>query len=136
MAPGAARRSRGGWRQRSEPVQHVGVDRSQPGDGVQQKGHDADERCQKQDRFETEPEPDHDGGGVGDDRRHLHEHRKRLHGSVIGGINETQEMLDFCARKKVFPDIELINATQINEAYERANQGKVKFRFVIDAKTI
>ncbi len=61
--------------------------------------------------------------------------RKRLAGSLIGGIKETQEMLDFCARKKVFSDVELIAANQINEAYERTIQGKVKYRFVIDAKT-
>lgn len=61
--------------------------------------------------------------------------RKRLAGSLIGGIKETQEMLDFCARKKVFSDIELISADRINEAYERTTKGQVKYRFVIDAKT-
>lgn len=61
--------------------------------------------------------------------------RKKIAGSLIGGIKETQEMLDFCARKKVFSDIELIKADQINEAYERTNKGQVKYRFVIDAKT-
>lgn len=62
--------------------------------------------------------------------------RKRLTGSLIGGIKETQEMLDFCARKKVLSDIELISADQINEAYERTIKGQVKYRFVIDTKTI
>jgi uncharacterized zinc-type alcohol dehydrogenase-like protein len=61
--------------------------------------------------------------------------RKKLTGSLIGGIKETQEMLDFCAKKKVLADIELIPASQINEAYERTIKGKVKYRFVIDAKT-
>ena len=61
--------------------------------------------------------------------------RKRLTGSLIGGIKETQEMLDFCAKKKVFSDIELINADQINSAYERTIKGQVKYRFVIDAAT-
>ena len=61
--------------------------------------------------------------------------RKRLTGSLIGGIKETQEMLDFCARKKVFSDIELIPASRINEAYERTIKSDVKYRFVIDAKT-
>lgn len=61
--------------------------------------------------------------------------RKTLTGSLIGGIKETQEMLDFCARKKVFSDIELIGAEKINEAYERTVKGQVKYRFVIDAKT-
>lgn len=61
--------------------------------------------------------------------------RKKLTGSLIGGIKETQEMLDFCAKKKVLADIELISANQINEAYDRATKNQVKYRFVIDAKT-
>ena len=61
--------------------------------------------------------------------------RKKLTGSLIGGIKETQEMLDFCARKKVFSDIELIKAPQINEAYDRTIRSQVKYRFVIDAKS-
>lgn len=61
--------------------------------------------------------------------------RKKLTGSLIGGIRETQEMLDFCARKKVFSETELIPAGKINEAYERTIRGDVKYRFVIDAKT-
>jgi len=62
--------------------------------------------------------------------------RKSLAGSLIGGLKETQEMLDFCARKKVFADIELISADQINEAYDRTVKSQVKYRFVIDAKTL
>jgi alcohol dehydrogenase (NADP+) len=62
--------------------------------------------------------------------------RKSLAGSLIGGIKETQEMLDFCAKKKVFSDIELISANKINEAYERTVKGDVKYRFVIDMKTL
>lgn len=61
--------------------------------------------------------------------------RKRLTGSLIGGIKETQEMLNFCATKKVFSDIELIKAEDINKAYDRTVKGDVKYRFVIDAKT-
>ena len=61
--------------------------------------------------------------------------RKNLTGSLIGGIKETQEMLDYCAKKKVFSDIELIPASEINNAYERTIKGQVKYRFVIDAKT-
>ena len=61
--------------------------------------------------------------------------RKRLAGSLIGGIKETQEMLDFCAKKKIFSDIELIKADQINEAYDRTVKGDVKYRFVVDAKS-
>lgn len=62
--------------------------------------------------------------------------RKSLTGSLIGGLKETQEMLDFCARKKVFADIELISADRINEAYDRTVKSDVKYRFVIDAKTL
>jgi uncharacterized zinc-type alcohol dehydrogenase-like protein len=61
--------------------------------------------------------------------------RKHLAGSLIGGLKETQEMLDFCAKKKVFADVELIPAAKINEAYDRTVKSQVKYRFVIDAKT-
>ena len=61
--------------------------------------------------------------------------RRRLTGSLIGGLRETQEMLDFCFRKKIYCDIELIPAQRINEAYERTIKGDVKYRFVIDAAT-
>ena len=56
-------------------------------------------------------------------------------GSLIGGIKETQEMLDFCGKANVVCDIELISAAQINEAYDRAVASDVKYRFVIDAST-
>jgi uncharacterized zinc-type alcohol dehydrogenase-like protein len=59
-------------------------------------------------------------------------HRRRLAGSVIGGIRETQEMLDFCAEHKIESDIEIIPIQQVNEAYERVLKGDVRFRFVID----
>ena len=62
--------------------------------------------------------------------------RKKLTGSLIGGIKETQEMLDFCAKKKVFSDIELIGTDKINEAYTRTIAGDVKYRFVVDLKTL
>ena len=62
--------------------------------------------------------------------------RKNITGSLIGGIKETQEMLDFCTKKKIFSDIELIPAKMINEAYERTIKGDVKYRFVIDMKTL
>ncbi len=62
--------------------------------------------------------------------------RKVLTGSLIGGIKETQEMLDFCAKKKVFSDIELIPASRINEAYDRTVASDVKYRFVVDLKTL
>jgi uncharacterized zinc-type alcohol dehydrogenase-like protein len=62
--------------------------------------------------------------------------RKQLAGSLIGGLKETQEMLDFCAKKKVFSDVEVISADRINEAYERTIKSQVKYRFVIDMKTL
>lgn len=62
--------------------------------------------------------------------------RKTLAGSMIGGIPETQEMLDFCAEHGLGAEIELISAEQVNEAYERVLSSDVRYRFVIDAATI
>ncbi|WP_160106560.1 NAD(P)-dependent alcohol dehydrogenase [Pseudomonas izuensis] len=62
--------------------------------------------------------------------------RRTLTGSMIGGIPETQEMLDFCAEHSIVSDIELIRAEQINDAYERMLKGDVKYRFVIDNATL
>jgi uncharacterized zinc-type alcohol dehydrogenase-like protein len=62
--------------------------------------------------------------------------RRSLAGSLIGGIAETQEMLDFCAEHGIVSDIELIPIATINEAYERMLKGDVKYRFVIDLATI
>ena len=62
--------------------------------------------------------------------------RRRLVGSLIGGIRETQEMLDFCAAHGVASDIELIRADQVNAAYERMIQGDVRYRFVIDCASL
>lgn len=58
--------------------------------------------------------------------------RRTIAGSMIGGIPETQQMLDFCAERGIVADIELIHAHEINEAYERMLKGDVKYRFVID----
>ena len=58
--------------------------------------------------------------------------RRRMAGSAIGGIRETQEMLDFCGEKGITSDIELIKVQQIDEAYGRLLKGDVKYRFVID----
>ncbi len=58
--------------------------------------------------------------------------RRAIAGSMIGGIPETQEMLDFCAANNITADIELIRAEDINQAYERMLKGDVKYRFVID----
>jgi alcohol dehydrogenase (NADP+) len=62
--------------------------------------------------------------------------RKRLAGSLIGGIRETQEMLNFCAKKKILSDVEVIPVTRIDDAYERTLKGDVKYRFVIDLATL
>ena len=58
--------------------------------------------------------------------------RRSIAGSLIGGLPETQEMLDFCAAKGIVADIEMIRIEQIDEAYERMQQSDVKYRFVID----
>ena len=62
--------------------------------------------------------------------------RRSLAGSLIGGIAETQEMLDFCAAHKLPSDIEIIPIAKVNEAYDRLVKGDVKYRFVIDMKTL
>lgn len=62
--------------------------------------------------------------------------RRQLAGSIIGGIRETQEMLDFCAEHNITADIEMIRIQQINEAYERLLKSDVKYRFVIDMATL
>lgn len=62
--------------------------------------------------------------------------RKTLAGSGIGGIQETQEMLDFCAEHGLGSEIELISASEINDAYERVLASDVRYRFVIDTATI
>ena len=61
---------------------------------------------------------------------------KKVYGSLIGGIKETQEMLDFSLKHKIYPETEIIAANQINEAYENLTNGKAKFRYVIDMKTL
>ncbi|MGN6397709.1 MAG: NAD(P)-dependent alcohol dehydrogenase [Mucilaginibacter sp.] len=62
--------------------------------------------------------------------------RKSVAGSSIGGIAETQEMLDFCAEHNIVSDIEMIDIKDINAAYERMEKGDVKYRFVIDIATL
>jgi uncharacterized zinc-type alcohol dehydrogenase-like protein len=62
--------------------------------------------------------------------------RRRLAGSLIGGIRETQEMLDFCAERGIVADIEMIPIQKINEAYERMLRSDVKYRFVIDLASL
>ena len=62
--------------------------------------------------------------------------RHSFSGSNIGGIAETQEMLDFCAKHNITADIELINIQQINEAFDRLEKGDVHYRFVIDMASL
>ncbi|CUU25417.1 MULTISPECIES: NAD(P)-dependent alcohol dehydrogenase [Duffyella] len=62
--------------------------------------------------------------------------RRSIAGSLIGGIAETQEMLDFCGKHNIISDIEMINMNQINEAYERMLKSDVKYRFVIDIDSL
>ena len=62
--------------------------------------------------------------------------RRTLAGSLIGGIRETQEMLDYCAKKKITSDVEVIPIQQVEAAYERTIKGDVRYRFVIDMQTL
>jgi uncharacterized zinc-type alcohol dehydrogenase-like protein len=62
--------------------------------------------------------------------------RRRLAGSMIGGIRETQEMLDFCAKHSVAAEVEVIQIQKINEAYERMMRNDVRYRFVIDLTSL
>lgn len=62
--------------------------------------------------------------------------RRSVAGSVIGGIKETQEMLDFCGEHNILPEIEMIRMQDINEAYERMLKSDVRYRFVIDMQSL
>ena len=61
--------------------------------------------------------------------------RRRIAGSPIGGIAETQELLDFCARK-ILPECEMIRMDQINDAFKRMERADVRYRFVIDMASL
>lgn len=62
--------------------------------------------------------------------------RRVLAGSLIGGMPETQEVLDFCAEHDITCDVEMLDIRNINAAYERMKKGDVKYRFVIDMATL
>jgi uncharacterized zinc-type alcohol dehydrogenase-like protein len=62
--------------------------------------------------------------------------RKSIGASIIGGIRETQEMLDFCAEHGIESDIEMIRMDQVNEAYTRVLKSDVRYRFVIDMASL
>jgi len=62
--------------------------------------------------------------------------RRSISGSLVGGLKETQEMLDYCAKNNIVSDVEVINIEQIDEAYERILKGDVHYRFVIDMQSL
>jgi alcohol dehydrogenase (NADP+) len=62
--------------------------------------------------------------------------RRSFSGSMIGGIAETQEMLDYCAEHGIAPEVEIVSADNINEAWERVLASDVRYRFVIDTSTL
>ena len=66
----------------------------------------------------------------------LLKNRRSITGSMIGGTKETQEMLDYCAKKNIVSDVEVIPIQQINEAYKRVLKNDVRYRFVIDMSTL
>ena len=62
--------------------------------------------------------------------------RRSIAGSLIGGLPETQEMLNYCAKHNIVSDVEVIDIKDINTAYERMLKGDVRYRFVIDMATL
>ena len=62
--------------------------------------------------------------------------RRHLAGSAIGGIPETQEMIDFCAAHQIVSDVEMVPMQSVNEAYERLVKNDVRYRFVIDMASL
>ena len=62
--------------------------------------------------------------------------RRNLSGSLIGGIAETQEMLDFCGKHNITADVEVIPIQKVNEAYDRLSRADVKYRFSIDMASL
>jgi uncharacterized zinc-type alcohol dehydrogenase-like protein len=62
--------------------------------------------------------------------------RRSIIGSMIGGMKETQEMLDYCAEHQIVSDVEVISIQNINDAYQRMLRSDVKYRFVIDLSTL
>jgi alcohol dehydrogenase (NADP+) len=70
------------------------------------------------------------------DNQQIAFHRKGVHGSLIGSLKETQEVLDFCAEHGIGPDIEIIPIQQINDAFKAVNKGDVRFRYVIDMASL
>ena len=63
-------------------------------------------------------------------------HRRQIAGTLIGGISETQEVLDFCAGKGIAPEVEIIPIQEINDAFDKMQEGEVRFRYVIDMASL
>ena len=63
-------------------------------------------------------------------------HRRSISGSIIGGIAETQEVLEFCAEHNILPEVEIIKMQDINEAFEKMKDEEVRFRYVIDMASL
>ena len=63
-------------------------------------------------------------------------YRKRVAGSLIGNLADTQEVLDFCAKHGIGPDIEIIDIQNVNEAFKKVERGDVRFRYVIDMASL
>lgn len=74
--------------------------------------------------------------GIHIDAHNLIAGNRAMSGSMIGGVPETQEMLDYCAEKGIVSDVEVIPVSMVNEAYERTLKGDVRYRFVIDLSTL
>mgnify|MGYP001232404012 CR=1 FL=1 len=69
-------------------------------------------------------------------RKYFSARARNFAGSAIGGMKETQEMIDFCAKHNIVSDIEMIGIEDVNKAYERMVRNDVKYRFVIDIETL
>ncbi len=63
-------------------------------------------------------------------------HRRSLSGSLMGGIREAQEVLDFCAGHNILPEVEIIPIQDVNNAFERMQREEVRFRYVIDMQSL
>lgn len=61
--------------------------------------------------------------------------RVNFNGSLIGGIPETQEVVDYCAENKIYPQIQVINAEEINDAWDKVVNKEARYRYVIDSST-
>ena len=63
-------------------------------------------------------------------------HRRTVAGSVIGGIADTQEVLDFCAEHHILPEVQMIKMQEINDAFDKMMDEEVRFRYVIDMQSL